>query len=103
MGDVYLMTPFVVLFGAGGGLPLADRCRASRSSWRRSSGWLNGVITIEAGVPSFIVTLGMLLIVSGFTLTISDGFPKRAPRGGFADFFGGAEFSGFCGRWDSRS
>jgi simple sugar transport system permease protein len=58
-------------------------------------GVLNGAITISFGIPSFIVTVGMLLIVSGFTLNISEGFPKRAPSDGLAsDVFGGAQFSG---------
>ena len=58
-------------------------------------GLINGVITVTTGVPSFITTLGMLFFLNGLTLTISDGFPKPAPRGGFAEWLGGADFSGF--------
>jgi simple sugar transport system permease protein len=58
-------------------------------------GAINGILTVTTGVPSFITTLGMLFFLNGFTLTISDGFPKPAPEGGFADVLGGARFSGF--------
>lgn len=39
-------------------------------------GLLNGVITTRLGVPSFITTLGMMLILSGFALWWSGGTPK---------------------------
>lgn len=39
-------------------------------------GLLNGFITTRLGVPSFITTLGMMLILSGFALWWSGGTPK---------------------------
>lgn len=39
-------------------------------------GLANGVITTRLGVPSFITTLGMMLILSGFALWWSGGTPK---------------------------
>jgi ribose transport system permease protein len=39
-------------------------------------GLANGLITTRLGVPSFITTLGMLLILSGFALWWSGGTPK---------------------------
>ena len=39
-------------------------------------GLVNGLITTRLGVPSFITTLGMLLILSGFALWWSGGTPK---------------------------
>jgi ribose transport system permease protein len=39
-------------------------------------GLVNGVITTRLGVPSFITTLGMMLILSGFALWWSGGTPK---------------------------
>ena len=47
------------------------------------------------GVPSFITTMGMLFFLNGVTLTISDAFPKTPARGGFAEWIGGADYSGF--------
>lgn len=46
-------------------------------------GLTNGVITTQLGVPSFITTLGMLLVLSGAALAVSDG----APRGNLPDNF----------------
>lgn len=58
-------------------------------------GVFNGAVTSLLRVPSFITTLGMLFFLNGFTLTISDGFPKPAPKGTVAEVLGGADFSGF--------
>lgn len=44
-------------------------------------GLVNGLLTTKAGVPSFIVTLGMLLIISGGVLLWTAG----APRGSITD------------------
>jgi ribose transport system permease protein len=46
-------------------------------------GLVNGIVTTRLGVPSFITTLGMLLILSGFALWWSGGTPK----GSFPDNF----------------
>lgn len=39
-------------------------------------GLTNGIVTTQLGVPSFITTLGMMLILSGFALWWSGGTPK---------------------------
>jgi simple sugar transport system permease protein len=96
MGNVYFMTPFLVFFAteAGLSLPLAVLIGVVGAG---VVGVLNGAITIGAGIPSFIVTLAMGFIINGFTLNISDGFPKRPPSAGIAsDIFGGAAFSGLA-------
>ena len=55
-------------------------------SVRRSAGWLavaafiglvNGWFVTRLKIPSFLVTLGMLLVVRGTALFITDGFPQR--------------------------
>ena len=94
MGNVYFMTPFLVFFAneAGLVLPLAIVVGVLGAG---VVGYLNGAISIGFGIPSFIVTLGMGFVINGFTLNISDGFPKRAPSTGVAAaIFGGANFSG---------
>ena len=94
MGAVYFMTPFVAHFAIEAGLPvpLAILVAALGAG---VVGWINGAITIGFGIPSFIVTLAMLLVVSGVTLNMSGGFPKQAPREGLAvEIFGGTPFSG---------
>jgi len=94
MGNVYFMTPFLVFFAMEAGLPLPLAVLVGVLG-AGLVGVLNGAITISAGIPSFVVTLAMGFIINGFTLNISDGFPKRAPSTGLAaDIFGGAAFSG---------
>lgn len=40
-------------------------------------GFLNGWLVTQFKIPSFLVTLGMLLVVRGSALYITDGFPQR--------------------------
>ena len=40
-------------------------------------GFANGVFVTKLKIPSFLVTLGMLLVVRGTALFITDGFPQR--------------------------
>lgn len=40
-------------------------------------GWVNGFFVTRLGIPSFLVTLGMLLVVRGTALWLTDGFPQR--------------------------
>ena len=94
MGNVYFMTPFLVFFASEAGLvlPLAILVGVLGAG---VVGYLNGAISLGFGIPSFIVTLGMGFVINGFTLNISDGFPKRVPSTGVAAaIFGDANFSG---------
>jgi simple sugar transport system permease protein len=59
-------------------------------------GLANGLITVIVGVPSFITTLGMIFVLNGITLNISDGFPVETPGGEtFFKWFGGSAYSTF--------
>ena len=40
-------------------------------------GFVNGVFVTRLGIPSFLVTLGMLLVVRGSALWLTSGFPQR--------------------------
>ncbi len=40
-------------------------------------GLVNGLFVTRLKIPSFLVTLGMLLVVRGIALYITDGFPQR--------------------------
>ena len=40
-------------------------------------GLTNGLFVTKLGIPSFLVTLGMLLVVRGAALWITQGFPQR--------------------------
>ena len=45
-------------------------------------GWVNGLFVTRLKIPSFLVTLGMLLVVRGTALFITDGFPQRTWNSG---------------------
>lgn len=38
-------------------------------------GLFNGFLVVKTGVPSFIITLGMLMLLRGIVLAITEGFP----------------------------
>lgn len=40
-------------------------------------GFINGWFVTRLNIPSFLVTLGMLLVVRGTALYVTDGFPQR--------------------------
>lgn len=40
-------------------------------------GWVNGWFVTQLNIPSFLVTLGMLLVVRGSALYLTSGFPQR--------------------------
>ena len=43
-------------------------------------GLVNGLFVTRLRIPSFLVTLGMLLVVRGTALFVTDGFPQRTWR-----------------------
>ena len=51
-------------------------------------GYLNGIIVIRTGLPSFIVTLGMLFTIRGLTIAISRGLTGRTQLGGLDESTG---------------
>jgi simple sugar transport system permease protein len=42
-------------------------------------GFINGYVTLQFSIPSFITTLGMLFIARSLTIVISGGFPPLLP------------------------
>jgi simple sugar transport system permease protein len=67
-------------------------------------GWVNGIIVVRTGLPSFIVTLAFLYILRGLTIWLSILFTRRTIIGGvkkaaegdwLAPLFGGTLFDGF--------
>ena len=95
VGSVFALSPFIMYFAMEDyGLPfgLAVIAALLVSAF---IGLVNGSITCLLGVASFITTLGMLFLISGVTLTISDGFPRAVPDVGVANIFGAANYSEF--------
>jgi len=79
-GMVFAMTPFVMHFAAGAGVP-APLALVLGVATAALVGLLNSVITVTLAVPSFVTTLGTLFLINGFTLTISAGTPVEPPGG----------------------
>ncbi len=53
-------------------------------------GLINGLITIKFGIPSFITTLGTMMLFRGFALVLSEGWPiSGLPESSFYRVFGG--------------
>ena len=58
-------------------------------------GAINGLVTVKMGVPSFVTTLGMLNLLHGITLMISNAYPARVPEPtrGLQPWLGGSPWS----------
>jgi ribose transport system permease protein len=50
-------------------------------------GLFNGIVTVRIGVPSFIVTLGMLSLLRGLALFVSNNYPIQLPPELESSFF----------------
>jgi simple sugar transport system permease protein len=99
IGAVYLFTPFLFFEIYNWGLPLLPALALALLACM-VVGAINGVFTAVVGINSFIVTLGMLLALSGFTLIISNAAPVATPGTSvtgelttFASVFGGGTYS----------
>ncbi len=92
LGHIYALTPFLMWKATEWGwpLPLAILFALAGAA---VVGLINGTITVMTGVPSFITTLGMLFFLQGFTVRLSQGYPKPAPTGTLADWLGGADLT----------
>jgi ribose/xylose/arabinose/galactoside ABC-type transport system permease subunit len=56
-------------------------------------GLINGLMVTKVGIPSFIVTLGMLSLLRGAALVLANGWPvSDLPAASFFDVFGGRLF-----------
>ena len=78
VGSVFALTPMVaaVLMEHGWAFPAAV---AAGLLVAAAIGFMNGVITLRFGIPSFITTLGVLFMARSLTVVISGGFPPLLP------------------------
>jgi simple sugar transport system permease protein len=92
VGQVFALAPFVMNFVYMAGVPflLAVVVALIICAFL---GFCIGVISVVFRVPSFITTLGALLLFNGLTLTLSGAFPVDTPNTLFAPLFGGWEYS----------
>ena len=77
VGSVFGLSPVIMwsLFNSGS-LPL-EAAFVAGLLIAAVIGFVNGWFVIRLKIPSFLVTLGMLLIARGTALFITDGFPQR--------------------------
>jgi simple sugar transport system permease protein len=82
VGSVFGFAPVVMwsLFNAGA-LPLPAACLVALAL-ALCIGAVSGLFVTRLGIPSFLVTLGMLLVVRGSALWITAGFPQRSWQAG---------------------
>jgi simple sugar transport system permease protein len=98
IGAVYLFAPFMFYEINNGGVPLIPALILALLC-AMAVGLVNGLFTAVVGINSFITTLGMLLVVSGFTLIISHAQPVDTPgtdvaeKTTFASIFGQGTYS----------
>jgi len=57
-------------------------------------GTTNGLLTTAFGVPSFLVTLGMMMIARGLAMIVTNTVPVPITNQGLDDFFGGGSLLG---------
>jgi simple sugar transport system permease protein len=81
-GFVFTLSPFVLMSFYNGGTPLLLALILALVVCALI-GTVNGFITTRFGIPSFIVTLGMLFLVEGISLLMSNGAPVSAPTDGW--------------------
>ena len=77
VGSLFGFTPVVmwILFNAGD-MPLIAAFLVALAI-AVVIGLVNGLFVTRLGIPSFLVTLGMLLVVRGSALWLTSGFPQR--------------------------
>nr|WP_295740742.1 ABC transporter permease [uncultured Acidocella sp.] len=92
VGQVFALAPFIMHFAILAGLPVILGVIAALLV-SALLGLFIGLITVRFGVPSFITTLGAMLLFNGLTLTISGGFPIDTPAGATGFVFGGWDYS----------
>jgi len=78
VGSVFALAPIVLMMMVDAGIPLLVATLISLS-FCCGIGALNGTITLRFGIPSFITTLGMMMVWRGVVLLITGGWPPPFP------------------------
>ncbi|MDT7664951.1 MAG: simple sugar transport system permease protein, partial [Pseudonocardiales bacterium] len=74
VGEVYVLSPFIVEHLNNAGIPVPFGIVLSMVICA-AVGWVNGLITVKLHIPSFITTLGMTFALEGVILIGSNGAP----------------------------
>jgi simple sugar transport system permease protein len=78
VGSVFALAPIVLMMMVDAGVPLIA-ATVIALLFCCGIGALNGTITLRFGIPSFITTLGMMMVWRGFVLLITGGWPPAFP------------------------
>ena len=78
VGSVFALAPIVTAMLINAHFP-AFAATALMLGFCCGIGALNGVITLRFTIPSFITTLGMMMVWRGFILLITGGWPPEFP------------------------
>lgn len=80
VGSVFGLTPMIaVLLMTTGGVPMAVAVLLGLLA-AITVGFINGWITLNLRIPSFIATLGMLFMARSLSIVLAGGFPPVFPR-----------------------
>ena len=77
VGSLFGFSPVLMWTLFNGGVVSLDVAFAISMVVAAFIGFVNGWFVTRLKIPSFLVTLGMLLVVRGAALYITDGFPQR--------------------------
>jgi len=79
VGSIYALVPMGVAYMmmAGVDMLLASLIMLATAF---SIGVVMGFITLRAGIPSFITSLGFMMFIRGILLAVTGGFPVRMPQ-----------------------
>jgi len=80
VGSVFGLTPVVMWTLSNSGITSLEVGFLVALLMAAAIGLSSGLMVTKLRVPSFLVTLGMLLLVRGVALFITDGFPQRTWR-----------------------
>lgn len=78
VGSVFALMPMSIAVMLNGGIPFPAALLLGLALCALI-GFINGYITLQFAIPSFITTLGMLFIARSLTVVISGGFPPLLP------------------------
>jgi simple sugar transport system permease protein len=93
VGQVYVLSPFLVVYLSEAGLGVIGGTLAALAI-SALIGVINGLITVRLRVPSFITTLGMVFALKGIVLLSSNGIQVNpAGTGTIVTVLGGWEYS----------
>ena len=93
VGQMYIVSPFIVTYWNNAGVPVLPGIILSLLVCC-GLGFINGVVTVKLRVPSFIATLGMAFALRGVILIYSNGAPTNPLGSGtLVNILGGSPWS----------